>query len=111
VSERPDDRALLEAWRDGDRRAGRRLVERHLAGLGRFLRAAWTRIDALEDRKPHQQVQRVRAGLALARTLAAIDADDPEIATLAAAALAALPTEHSTPSLVRMRDSLVALSE
>jgi RNA polymerase sigma factor (sigma-70 family) len=36
LTERPDDRALLEAWRDGDRRAGRRLVERHLAGLGRF---------------------------------------------------------------------------
>jgi RNA polymerase sigma factor (sigma-70 family) len=36
LSDRPDDRALLEAWRDGDRRAGRRLVERHLAGLGRF---------------------------------------------------------------------------
>ena len=27
---------MLEAWRDGDRQAGRRLVERHLAGLGRF---------------------------------------------------------------------------
>ena len=36
MTERPDDRALLEAWREGDRRAGRRLVERHLAGLGRF---------------------------------------------------------------------------
>jgi RNA polymerase sigma factor (sigma-70 family) len=36
LSERPDDGALLQAWRDGDRKAGRRLVERHLAGLGRF---------------------------------------------------------------------------
>lgn len=27
---------MLLAWRDGDRHAGRRLVERHLAGLGRF---------------------------------------------------------------------------
>lgn len=36
MTEPPDDRALLEAWRAGDRKAGRRLVERHLAGLGRF---------------------------------------------------------------------------
>jgi RNA polymerase sigma-70 factor (ECF subfamily) len=36
VAHDPDDRALLHAWRAGDRRAGRRLVDRHLAGLGRF---------------------------------------------------------------------------
>lgn len=36
MADRPDDGALLEAWRDGDERAGRRLVNRHLAPLGRF---------------------------------------------------------------------------
>jgi RNA polymerase sigma factor (sigma-70 family) len=36
VDERPDDRVLLEAWRSGDRDAARRLVDRHIASLGRF---------------------------------------------------------------------------
>jgi RNA polymerase sigma-70 factor (ECF subfamily) len=31
-----DDRELLEAWRGGDDRAGRRLVERHFAAIYRF---------------------------------------------------------------------------
>jgi RNA polymerase sigma factor (sigma-70 family) len=32
-----DDAALVEAWRAGDNRAGRRLVERHYASIYRFL--------------------------------------------------------------------------
>lgn len=36
MREREDDPALLDAWRRGDASAGRRLVDRHLASLGRF---------------------------------------------------------------------------
>jgi RNA polymerase sigma factor (sigma-70 family) len=36
VGEGENDIALLHAWRRGDRSAGRRLVDRHLASLGRF---------------------------------------------------------------------------
>ncbi|MEM6990619.1 MAG: RNA polymerase sigma factor, partial [Myxococcota bacterium] len=34
-----DDRALLDAWRVGDAQAGSQLLERHFAGVVRFLRA------------------------------------------------------------------------
>lgn len=31
-----EDRALFDAWRRGDRRAGSKLVDRHIKGIGRF---------------------------------------------------------------------------
>lgn len=33
-----DDAALVTAWRDGDREAGKRLFERHYSGVARFFR-------------------------------------------------------------------------
>jgi tetratricopeptide (TPR) repeat protein len=92
-----------------------------LLALGRtnearaLLHGVWITLDAVKDREPHEQLQRARAGLALARTLAAIDADDPEIAriaTAAAAPLASLPGYFfRTPRFVKLRDALVALSK
>ena len=33
-----DDGALVDAWRSGDRAAGKRLFERHYSGVARFFR-------------------------------------------------------------------------
>lgn len=72
------------------------------------LREVWNR-PAPTGNELFDRLIRVRTGLALARTLAAIDADDPEIATIATAALASMPTEYGSPLLTRMQDALVEL--
>ena len=44
-----DDETLLEGWRDGDTRSGRRLVERHLGALGRFFANKVSREDEAQE--------------------------------------------------------------
>lgn len=47
--ERPDDRELLQAWREGDRRAGSELFSRHFDDLYGFFRNKVHSGDAAED--------------------------------------------------------------